>query len=96
MLSLKALTPVRLIRNQFYHEVTAMEAEGASPEELREHLGRGRSRRGMFEGDLDAGELEIGQVAGAIREVKPAAAIVAEIIEEYTRLKTTIGEGGRF
>ena len=96
MLSLKALTPVRLIRNQFYDEVTAMEAKGATSEELREHLGRGRSRRGMFEGDLDAGELEIGQVAGAIREVKPAAAIVEEIIGEYTRLKTTIGEGGRF
>ncbi len=96
MLALKGLTPVRLIKNKFFEEVQALEAEGADVERLREHLGRGRSRIGMFEGDLENGELEIGQIAGAIREVKPAAAIVTEILAEYTALKQQITQGGRF
>lgn len=96
MLALKDLTPVRLIKNKFYDEVRELETKGAEVERLREHLGRGRSRIGMFEGDLDNGELEIGQIAGAIHEVKPAAAIVQEILTEYKALKQQIAQGGRF
>ena len=63
-LTLKKIIPVRLIKNKFYQEVKAMEDRGASREEIYEHLGHGRAKKGMFEGDLDEGELEIGQVAG--------------------------------
>jgi enoyl-[acyl-carrier protein] reductase II len=82
-LTLKELTPVRLIKTAFYKKVEAAYANDASPEELNELLGRGRGKKGMFEGDLEEGELEIGQVASIINEIKPAAAIVHEIISEY-------------
>lgn len=95
-LALKALTPVRLLKNKFYDEVIALEAGGASPEALRAHLGRGRSRKGMFEGDLDAGELEIGQVSGSISRILPAAEILEEIMAEYSQLKNSIHNEGRF
>jgi len=95
-LSLKELTPVRLLKNQFYEEITALEAGGASKEELREHLGRGRSKRGMFEGDLENGELEIGQVSGLINDILPAGEIVHAIIQEYQALKNNIHQAGRF
>ncbi|MEM7039626.1 MAG: nitronate monooxygenase, partial [Bacteroidota bacterium] len=80
MLSMKGLTPVRLIKNDFYEEIRAMEMRGASMEEIRAHLGKGRARKGMFEGDIEAGELEIGQISGAVTEVLPAKAIVEEIL----------------
>ncbi len=96
MLAMKALTPVRLIKNKFYDEVRALEEQNAGTETLKEHLGRGRARKGMFEGDLDIGELEIGQIAGAIYQIKSAAAIVAEIVEEYQALKNEVVQGGRF
>lgn len=96
MLAMKAATPVRLIKNKFYHEIAALEAEGADVETLRNHLGRGRSRKGMFEGDMDEGELEIGQIAGAINSVKPAGAIVEDIIAEYRLLKQGLQSGGKF
>lgn len=85
-LSLKALTPVRLLHNPFFDAVVAAEQRGDSPDQLRELLGRGRAKKGMFEGDLDEGELEIGQVSGSIHGLKPAAEIVADIEREYRAL----------
>jgi enoyl-[acyl-carrier protein] reductase II len=82
-LSLKQLTPVRLLKNKFYQDVKQAEVNGASKEEMTELLGRGRAKRGMFEGDLEEGELEIGQISGYIKEIKPAAVIVKEIVSEY-------------
>ncbi|NMC69574.1 MAG: nitronate monooxygenase [Myxococcales bacterium] len=81
-LVLKKLIPVRLIDNAFRRRVLEAEARGASADELRELLGRGRARRGMFEGDLEEGELEAGQSAGLVREIRPAAEVVAELVEE--------------
>jgi enoyl-[acyl-carrier protein] reductase II len=83
MLTLKELTPVRLIKNDFYKKVEAAYEQGVSPEELKNLLGRGRAKKGMFEGDLVEGELEVGQIAGIIDTIKPAAAVVQEIIDEY-------------
>ena len=82
-LSLKQLTPVRLLKNKFYEAVKQAEINCASKEELQELLGRGRAKKGMFEGDLIEGELEIGQISGYLKEVKPAAEIVEEIVSEY-------------
>jgi len=87
VLTLKQLTPVRLIKNKFYELVQQFEQRGASKEELNALLGRGRSKLGIFEGDLNEGELEIGQVAATLRHIKPAAEILKEIWEEYTYLK---------
>jgi enoyl-[acyl-carrier protein] reductase II len=81
-LSLKALTPVRLLKNAFAERIQQAELTGASTEQLTEMLGRGRAKKGMFEGEMEEGELEIGQVSGLIRDIKPAAEIVSEIIEE--------------
>lgn len=82
-LSLKQLTPVRLFKNEFYHKVIQAELNGATPEQLNELLGRGRAKKGMFEGDLVEGELEIGQVSGLINDIKPAAEIVSDIWNEF-------------
>lgn len=87
LLTMKQLTPVRLVRNKFFHQVIEAEQRGAGPDEMKQLLGRGRAKKGMFEGDLDEGELEIGQVAAAIRDVKPAAEILLEIWNEYNALK---------
>lgn len=87
LLTMKQLTPVRLVRNKFFHQVIEAEQRGASLDEMKQLLGRGRAKKGMFEGDLDEGELEIGQVAAAIRDVKPAAKILLEIWNEYNALK---------
>ena len=84
---LKQLTPVRLLKNKFYEEVEKAEARGASIEELSHLLGHGRSKKGMFEGDLEEGELEIGQISSLIREIKPAKEIINEIMEEYYIVK---------
>lgn len=87
-LTLKELTPVRLLKNKFYEDLQKLYQTGASIEELRAHLGRARAKRGMFEGDLEEGELEIGQIASIIDEIKPAASIIEEIIDQYnTALK---------
>jgi enoyl-[acyl-carrier protein] reductase II len=83
MLTLKELTPVRLVKNAFYNQVHEAYEKGASAEELNALLGRGRAKKGTFEGDLTEGELEIGQIAGLISEIKPAAEIVQEIITEF-------------
>ena len=87
MLSMRKVVPVRLLRNEFYNRVKELEEAGAGKEELMELLGRGRSRTGMFEGDMTDGELEIGQVAGMIREIKPAGVILREMVEEYEEAK---------
>lgn len=83
MLTLKELTPVRLIKNEFYKRVEAAYQSGADEETLKNLLGRGRAKKGMFEGDLIEGELEIGQISGLINEILPAEDVVKEIIEEY-------------
>ncbi|AHF15600.1 NAD(P)H-dependent flavin oxidoreductase [Niabella soli] len=90
VLSLKQLTPVRLLKNNFYEQVKAAELRGASVAELNELLGRGRAKKGMFEGELEQGELEIGQVSAAIRSILPAAAIIKEIWEEFQAVKKTL------
>lgn len=82
-LALKRLTPVRLIKNKFFEQIKAAEDDGASVEELQNLLGRGRSKKGMFEGDLEEGELEIGQVSALIKAIKPAAEVVAEIWADF-------------
>ncbi len=82
-LSLKKLTPVRMIKNKFFEQVQAAENSGASVEELQQLLGRGRSKKGMFEGNLDEGELEIGQVSALVKEIKPAAVILKEIWTDF-------------
>jgi enoyl-[acyl-carrier protein] reductase II len=83
VLSLKKLTPVRLMKNQFYKLVMEAEDGCATTDELVDLLGRARAKRGMFEGDMNEGELEIGQVSSIINEIKPAAEIVKEIWEEF-------------
>lgn len=82
-LTLKELAPVRLIKNKFYQDVQELYEKGTTKAELVELLGRARAKRGMFEGDLIEGELEIGQIAGIIHEIKPAAAIIQEMITEF-------------
>lgn len=90
MLSMKKLVPVRLIKNEFQKRVQEAEDRGADPGELAEILGRARAKKGMFEGDMVEGELEIGQVASLIREVKPAGEIVKEIWTEFTAAKEAV------
>lgn len=83
ILSLKKLSPTRLIKNKFYEQVQAAEDKGASVEEMRDLLGKGRSKRGIFEGDLTDGELEIGQISSLIEDLPTAAEVVNSIISEY-------------
>lgn len=90
MLTLKQLTPVRMIKNNFYKQVAEAEGRGASVEELKSLLGRGRSKRGIFEGDVNEGELEIGQAASFVKEIKPAAEVLAAIWEEYLEAKKSL------
>jgi enoyl-[acyl-carrier protein] reductase II len=82
-LTLKELAPVRLIKNKFYQDVQALYEKCPTKEELVELLGRARAKRGMFEGDLEEGELEIGQIAGLIHDIKPAAEIIEEMISDF-------------
>ena len=93
MLTMKQLTPVRMFKNRFYKEVEEAERRGASAEELRMLLGNRRSKMGIFEGDLEEGELEIGQVSAAIKQIQPAAEIVKEIWEQYVGLKISMCNG---
>ena len=83
MLSMKKTVPVRLLKNDFFTQINTAENNGASAEELQQILGRGRAKKGMFEGDLENGELEVGQVSSMINEIKPAADVVKEIWQEY-------------
>ncbi|TDI71183.1 MAG: nitronate monooxygenase [Bacteroidetes bacterium] len=82
-LTLKELAPVRMIRNKFYEDIAELYKTGPSVEQLQELLGRTRAKRGMFEGDLKEGELEIGQISGLIHEIKPAAIIIEEMMAEF-------------
>jgi enoyl-[acyl-carrier protein] reductase II len=90
MLTLKQLTPVRMIKNNFFEQVQDAEKNGAAVETLAQLLGKRRSKIGMFEGDLEEGELEIGQVAAAIRKIQPAAEIVKEVWHDYLVQKKKI------
>ncbi|MCK7557778.1 nitronate monooxygenase [Chitinophaga sedimenti] len=83
LLSMKKLTPVRLLKNDFYEAVREAEAGGATPEALQTLLGRGRAKKGMFEGALEEGELEIGQVSALVKDIRPAAQVVQEIWEGF-------------
>ncbi|RLK00374.1 NAD(P)H-dependent flavin oxidoreductase [Tenacibaculum discolor] len=86
-LTLKELAPVRLVKNKFFQEVQELYQQNPTIEQLKELLGRARAKRGMFEGNLDDGELEIGQVAGLIHEIKPAKEVLEAIVEEYQQVK---------
>lgn len=88
-LALKDLVPVRLIKNKFYDQIHDAEKNGADNTALKELLGKGRAKRGIFEGDLEEGELEIGQVCSSINKIESAASIVEEIWSEYVRLKSS-------
>lgn len=90
-LTLKELTPVRLIKNKFFNDIQEAYTRKASADELRELLGRARAKRGMFEGDMEEGELEIGQISGYIHDVKPAAQIVTKMIDEFNLTAEKIG-----
>ena len=86
-LTLKELAPVRLIKNKFYNELKELYKTAPTPEQLKELLGRARAKRGMFEGDLDDGELEIGQISGLIHDVKPVSKIVEDMVKEFEEAK---------
>lgn len=87
MLSLKKLTAVRLVKNKFYNDVKQAEDKGEDEETLKNILGRARAKKGMFEGDLEEGELEIGQAASLINKIMPAAQIVKEIWDEFVEIQ---------
>ena len=90
-LTLKELAPVRLVKNPFYHKVQELYQQNPSKEDLKALLGRARAKKGMFEGDVENGELEIGQIAGLIHEITPAKVVLEEIIKEYNSVKAFIG-----
>lgn len=96
VLTLKKLAPVRFIKNKFYEQVTFAEENGASISELRDLLGKGRARKAIFEGNLDDGEIEIGQVSAMITEIQPAAEILNEIITEFKMLTNNILHNSKF
>lgn len=89
-LTLKELAPVRLLKNKFYQDIQDLYKTAPSTEQLKELLGRARAKRGMFEGDLNEGELEIGQISGLINDIKPVADIVSDMINEYRNAKANI------
>jgi enoyl-[acyl-carrier protein] reductase II len=88
-LTLKELAPVRLIKNQFFDEVQELYKKAPTVEEIKELLGRARAKKGMFEGDLENGELEIGQISGLIHEIKSAKEVIDEMMEEYHSIKVS-------
>lgn len=87
LLTLKELAPVRMLKNKFFESVMELYTQNPTKEDLIKHLGRARAKRGMFEGDLEEGELEIGQIAGLIHDIKPAAQIVKEMLLEFDAAK---------
>ena len=90
MLALKKISPTRLIKNELFARIAEAESRGAEADELRELLGRAASKRGIFEGDLENGELEIGQIASTIKEVKPVAQIMHELITDFHTTQSKI------
>ncbi len=95
-LSLKKLAPVRLVKNHFFEQVKLAEQSGASAEELLTLLGRGRAKKGMFEGDLEQGELEIGQVSAQINQVLPVNTIMKILLQDYNEAVSQVQHHGRF
>ena len=89
-LTLKELAPVRLIKNKFYNDLQELYKTAPTTEQLKELLGRARAKRGMFEGDLEDGELEIGQISGLIHDIKPVAEIVDEMVVEFNEAKIQV------
>lgn len=96
LLTLKEITPVRLLRNPFFDKVQSAYNQSATVDDLKQLLGRGRAKKGMFEGDLEEGELEIGQVSARFHRVQPAAEIVQEIITEFEAARMRIAAGPSF
>lgn len=92
VLTLKEITPVRLLKNDFYNELALAYEKCASVEELKTILGRARAKKGMFEGDMQAGELEIGQISGSIHTIKPAATIIEEMIRDFETGKKRLAQ----
>jgi enoyl-[acyl-carrier protein] reductase II len=90
MLTLKELAPVRLLKNKFFEDIQDLYRTKPTKEELIELLGRARAKKGMFEGDLEEGELEIGQIAGLIHDIKPAAQIVQELVTEFEKARKEV------
>ena len=86
ILTLKDLTPVRMVKNKFYEEIRKLYLVGASSQEISDYLGKGRAKKGMFEGDLEQGELEIGQVSSQIKKIKYAKEIISDIVKEYNKV----------
>lgn len=95
-LTLKELAPVRLLKNKFYTDIQNGYANGYSPEQLKQLLGRARAKKGMFEGDLVDGELEIGQVSALIHEIKPAGEIIAELMSDFRAGLKRVEDLGKF
>ncbi len=95
-LTLKELAPVRLVKNKFYENVQELYKNNPSIEDLKKLLGRARAKKGMFEGDLEEGELEIGQIAGLINQIKPVNQVMEEIIEEFSKTKQLFSESTFF
>ena len=91
-LTLKELAPVRMVKNKFFNDVQRLYENNPTKEELKDLLGRARAKKGMFEGDLDEGELEIGQIAGLIDEIKPVKMVLQEIIDKFNEVKGLINK----
>ncbi len=96
MFMLKKLAPVRMIKNHFFEQVSEAEQRGASVKELKELLGRGRAKKGMFEGDLENGELEIGQVSSQISEILPVKKIMENLLAEFSTAKNSVSTANKF
>ncbi len=92
MLTLKELAPVRLIKNQFYHDLQSLYQKNPSKEDLQNFLGRGKAKKGIFEGDIHQGELEIGQIAGLITSIKPVATIIETLMNEFKLAQNQINQ----
>ena len=92
MLTLKLISPTRMVKNDLYNRIHEAEKEGATVEDLRAILGKAASKRGIFEGEIESGELEIGQIASAIKEVLPVSAVMKQLIEEYDAAKERIAK----
>lgn len=92
ILTMKNVVPVRLIKNKFFEEIAKAESECASPEEIRRILGRGRAKKGIFQGDLDDGELEIGQISGLIKDVPTAGELFDRMLNEYNKTVKSLQE----
>ncbi|WP_027392220.1 NAD(P)H-dependent flavin oxidoreductase [Aquimarina latercula] len=91
-LTLKELAPVRMLKNKFYNDVAALYDKGTSLEELKTLLGRARAKKGMFEGDLVEGELEIGQVSGLINDIKPVVEIVRDLVSGFKEIQKSMNK----